>query len=163
MVSRLVDALRMMIGCDLYETLQERAVAVAHSFRSPQSGVTDWKAVVASDDGRLLSQEALVALADSFKRFDIRKDWMLLFLNTNPSTAALGSSAFVVRSPEVRAGQKLIGENQFSTLMLALFSVVHPQRFNDQSALAFVRQFGRSPEAVFGTVIVNLTRSQNRS
>lgn len=152
---QLVDALRMMLGCDLHESLQQRAAAVAHAHRD-RNGVTDWTAAIAGDEARAISLEALVALADRFRRFDLRKDWFLLFLNTNPATSAVAPNAFVVRSVEERSRHKQIGDAQFSALMGALFSSVHPGKFAEASAIAFTRQFRRPPEAVFGHLFVEL-------
>lgn len=154
-VSRLVEALRMMLGCDLYETLQQRAVAVVQAHRR-ENEVTDWAAIVASDEARAVSLDALVTLADSFRRFDLRKDWFLLFLNTNPASSAVAPNAFVVRSIEERSRHKQIGDAQFSCLMGALFSNVHPHRFDEASAAAFTQRFGRTPETVFGRLFVHL-------
>ncbi len=153
---RLVEALRQMLGCDLHETLQQRATTVAHAHRDGKSGATDWGAVFASDEARTISFDALVALADCFRRFDLRKDWFLLFLNTNPASSAVAPNAFVVRSAEERSRHKQIGDAQFSALMGALFSNVHPHKFDEASAAAFTRRFGRPPEAVFGRLFVNL-------
>ncbi|TAN48205.1 MAG: hypothetical protein EPN26_12900, partial [Rhodospirillales bacterium] len=123
---RLVEALRMMLGCDLHEALQQRATAIAHAHRDEKTGVTDWEGVFASDEARAILLEALVALADCFRRFDLRKDWFLLFLNTNPASSAVASNAFFVRSAEERSRHKQIGDAQFSALMRVLFSSVHP-------------------------------------
>jgi hypothetical protein len=161
LLPQLVNALHLMLGAELSEQLQSRAAALAASHRRPHQA-TDWQAVFDSDEGRVIAQEALVSIAGRFRRFDARKDWVMLLLNTNPAARAVTSSAFVVRDPEERFRQRPVSDTQFSALIQALFSRVHPSKFDEAAESEFLRRFGQSPDAVFGPLFVELARLRKR-
>lgn len=160
-IPRLVSALGKLIPTDLHQVLQRRATLLASAYRG-ETGVVDWDGLIDSEEARDIALAALVAVAHSFRRFEVRKDWLLVILNTNPAAAAVGSNAFVLRNAGERSRHTAIGDVQFAVLMYELLSVAHPSRFSRETGEKFEKQFGQSPQVVFGNLFVELVKMRDK-
>ena len=153
-LAQLFAAVRMMVGEEVYEDLRNRAACAAESHRTPE-GPVDWEAFYADPEARAVQEQVLVTMGRSFRRFEPRKDWFLIVMNSNPSTVSLGSSVFVAKKAEDKAVREFTEVNMCK-LFRALFASVRPDAFDDVHRRAFTERWGSDPEKIFGVMFVEL-------
>ena len=149
-------AVRMMLGEDLHEEMKSRCTWLVERSRG-EDGLIDWPAYFADDEARLLLEQVLVTIARSFRRFEPRKDWFLIVMNSSPSAVSLGSSAFVPKRQEDKVTR---GFNDIHMVRLfeAMFASVRAETFNPERRQAFVERWGSEPQKVFGPLFVEILR-----
>lgn len=110
------------------------------------------------DDPRAKSVQwhALVRIAASFKRWDVRKDWFMKLMQYTPSTVSLGQSAFVVRDVDHSRDEPRVFTNRhFCAFFHALFSPLTDMDKVEEKA--FLKEFGVDPHHLIGQFLVHLT------
>lgn len=147
-------AVRMMLGEEIHDDLKARCVAVAEHHRT-EEGPVAWDAFYADPDAQTVLEHVLVTIARSFRRFEPRKDWFLIVMNSNPSTISLGSNVFVAKKPEDKAVREF-SEPNLCRLFKALFAQMRPEHFEAPRRKAFVEKWGSEPDKIFGNVFVEL-------
>jgi hypothetical protein len=151
----LFNALRIIIGEEVYESLQDQCSQVLATLDADDPG--RWDAFYAHPEIRLIGERICVSLARSFRRFEPRKEWFLTVMNSNLASQSLGSSAFVVRKPAaVPVSGRYFGEVQLARLLTALFAPFRDLAGDD--ARAFEARWGSAPGAVFGPIFVEIAR-----
>lgn len=154
-------ALRMILGEDVHETMKARCAIIVAECRGPD-GMTDWPAYFADPEARSILEQVLVTIARSFRRFEPRKDWFLIVMNSTPSSVSLGSSVFVQKRPEDKP-QNEFSESHMCRLFNALFADMRPDTFDDSRRAAFAERWGLPPEKIFGGLFVDLQRLSQQS
>jgi hypothetical protein len=149
-------AVRMMLGEEVHEEMKARCAAIAEGYRTPDNMV-DWDAFHADFDTGLLLERVLVTMGRSFRRFEPRKDWFLIVMNSNPSSISLASNVFVAKKPEDKAVREFTEVNM-CRMFRALFAAVRPETFDKDRRKAFTDRWGSDPDKVFGTMFVELQR-----
>ncbi len=148
------SALRMMLGDDIYTDYKDRCTEVANQLRAGGEFVP-MDAFHADARIRDIVEATQVAVARSFKRFDARKEWFLIVMNTDPHSVSLGSNMFVPKNSDQKLAHAF-GEAAFVRLFRTLFAPMRMERFDDLRRAEFAQKYGTPPEAVFGSLFVEL-------
>jgi hypothetical protein len=151
---QLFAAVRMMVGEEVYDDLRAKATDSAEQHRTVE-GPVDWESFYADPLTAAVREQVLVTMGRSFRRFEPRKDWFLIVMNSNPSSVSLGSSVFIAKKPEEKAVREFT-ELNMCRLFKALFASVRPDAFDDSRRRAFTERWGSDPEKIFGVMFVEL-------
>ncbi|BAE49543.1 hypothetical protein amb0739 [Paramagnetospirillum magneticum AMB-1] len=147
-------AVRMIIGEEPFDLLRTRANKAAERHRT-EDGTVAWAEFYADDEVRAVFEEVLVTMARSFRRFEPRKDWFLIIMNSSPSSVSTASNAFIPKRPEDKVLREF-SEAHMVRLFQALFASCRPDTFSPERKAAFMEKWGSEPEKVFGSLFVNL-------
>ena len=153
-------ALRMILGEEGYDDIQSHCAAVAADLASPD-GVTRWDLFYAHAEIARMRERILISIARIFRRFEPRKDWLLIIMNSSPNSRSTASTAFVLKKAADRTALDF-GEAKFVTLFEALFAGVDPKAMSDDEAAAFQGRWGVTPETMFGPLFKDLSRMKIR-
>jgi len=155
-LGQLFLAIRMMVGEEEHEEMRLAAEALAEAHRGAD-GVVDWEAFHADPEAVLLLESVLVAIANSFRRNDARRDWFLVVLNANPSAISTGSTAFTPLKPEDRA-RFAFTESHMAHIFGALFASVRRETFFGDRLRVFSKRWNVAPDKLFGPLFVDIAR-----
>jgi hypothetical protein len=147
-------AVHMIIGDEPFGALRERANKAAERHRT-EDGLVNWPDFYADEQVRAILEEVLVTMARSFRRFEPRKDWFLIIMNSSPSCVSTASNAFIPKRPEDKVLREF-SEAHMVRLFQALFASCRPDTFTTERKVAFMEKWGSEPEKVFGQLFVNL-------
>jgi hypothetical protein len=147
-------AVHMIVGDDPFGMLRTRANTAAERHRA-EDGTVLWPDFYADADVRTIFEEVLVTMARSFRRFEPRKDWFLIIMNSSPSSISTSSNAFIPKRPEDKVLREF-SEVHMVRLFQALFGSCRPDTFTPERRAAFVAKWGSEPEKIFGPLFVNL-------
>ena len=149
-------AIRMMLGEDTHEEMKSRCTWLVERNRD-EAGLIDWPRYFADPESRQVIEQVLVTVARSFRRFEPRKDWFLIVMNSSPSAVSLGSSVFVPKRQEDKVTR---GFNDIHMVRLfeAMFASMRSETFDPERRKAFVERWGSEPEKIFGPLFVEILR-----
>lgn len=147
-------AVHMILGEETREALKARCGATADRYRTGE-GLVVWDEFYEDDEAALILEQVLVTIARSFRRFDPRKDWFMIVMNSNPSTVSLGSNVFVAKKPEDKVVREF-SDIHLCRLFKALFASVRMDTFDDPRRRAFTARWGSEPDKVFGPLFVEM-------
>ncbi len=147
-------AVRMIVGDEPFDGLRTRANHAAERHRTPE-GMVAWEEFYRDDDVMQMFETIAVAIARSFRRFEPRRDWFLIIMNSSPSSISTSSNAFIPKKAEDKAVREF-SEVQMTRMFQALFADFRVETFTPERKAAFVERWGSEPEKVFGPLFVNL-------
>ena len=153
-LAQFFEAIHLMLGEEVWESLKARATLLAQEYRD-EEGMVDWPNFHASPEAYDILEQVLVAVARSFRRFEPRKDWMLVVLNSTPNSISMGTNVFVPKGNDEKV-QFAFTQMHLSTLLLAMFDPVKLETFDEPRELAFEKKWGVKPQKVFGPFFVEL-------
>lgn len=157
---QLFAAIRMILGDETHGHLKARSVVIAETHRS-DDGIIRWDDFYADTEAQHIVEQVLVTVARSFRRFEPRKDWFMILMNSNPSTTSLGSSVFVAKKPE-DINTEQFTEAHMAAMFQALFAEMRPETFNSARRNLFVARWGADPEKTFGGLFQELAAMRKR-
>ncbi len=160
-LGRFFTALRMILGEEVYDELQGRCAAIAAEVSSGGTGVTRWEAFYRHPEIMLIRERVLVSVARTFRRFEPRKDWLLIIMNSSPATRTIGGSAFVATKPGKRCTDEF-GEGKFLLMFDALFATYRPSSMDEGRCTEFLARWQVTAEAIFGTIFMEMDRIRAR-
>lgn len=149
-------AVRMIVGTEPFDVLRARAGSAAERHRTPD-GMVGWPDFYADADVKMVFEELLVTIARSFRRFEPRKDWFLIIMNSSPSSVSTASNAFIPKRQEDKVLREFT-ELHMARMFQALFASHRPDTFTPERRAAFVERWGSEPEKVFGPLFVSLAQ-----
>ena len=152
---QLFDALKMILGDDVYTDYNNRCIRIANELRV-DGEMFPWERFYSDERVRQIFEATLVAVARSFKRFGPRKDWFLIVMNNDPQAVSLGANMFVQKKSEEKRDHGF-GVPNFVRLFRSLFASVRPSDFDGQRRRRFAATYGATPEVIFGGLFVALT------
>lgn len=153
-LGQLFAAIRMMLGDETHTELKAHCSTIADEHRGAD-GLIDWEAYYGDSRSREVLETVLAAIAKSFRRFEPRKDWFLIMMNSTPSSVSVSSNAFVPRRPEDRSKGQFT-EGQLVRLFEAMFEPMRPNHFDAAGRASFAARFGAAPEVLFGPFFVEI-------
>lgn len=154
-------AVRMILGNEIYAEFKEQCAVIANEIRAGARTVP-WPQFHADARTHVIVEDTLVAIARSFKRFELRKEWFMIVMNNDPRTVSLGSSMFVAKSSDEML-QDAFSEPSFVKMFKALFAGMRPNDFTAARRSAFIDRYGEKPEGLFGQLLVELEKMNQRS
>ncbi len=137
---RLLEAFRVILGEAPHDALSGRCAQIADGYRAA-NGFIDWEGYYADSQSWAALQTVLVAVARSFRRFEPRREWLLITM-----------------APEGDMAEDLprFGETQFLCLFQKLFAPMRPETFDESERMAFTERFGSPPDVLFAPVFAHL-------
>ncbi|KIL99012.1 hypothetical protein CCC_02462 [Paramagnetospirillum magnetotacticum MS-1] len=156
-LGRFFTALRMILGEEVYEEIQGRCAAIAAEAGKGRDGVTRWEAFYAHPETILLRERVLVSIARTFRRFEPRKDWLMIVMNSAPATRTIGGGVYLSAKPGKRCTDEF-DDPKFLLIFEALFAVCDPKSMDDAGHAQFQFRWQMTPEAVFGPILGELAR-----
>ncbi len=140
---------------DEAETYGERCTERVRELRERLGDEFSWDAFYDDPAAKIVLWHTLVRIANSFKRWDVRKDWFMKLMQYTPSTVSLGQSAFVVREHAPGHDEpRVFGNHHFCAFFQALFSPLTDMDKADEAR--FRAEFGTDPHHLIGQFLVHL-------
>ena len=147
-------AVRMIVGDEPFDGLRTRANEAAERHRT-NDGMVAWDDFYRDFDVMQVFEHMAVAIARSFRRFEPRKDWFLIIMNSSPSSISTASNAFIPKKAEDKVTREF-SETHMVRLFQALFSEFRLETFTPERKAVFMERWGSEPEKVFGPLWVSL-------
>lgn len=147
-------AIRLIVGDEPYDSMRTRANEAAERHRTAEGAVA-WDDFYRDYDVMQVFETIAVAVARSFRRFEPRKDWFLIIMNSSPSSVSTASNAFIPKKAEDKVTREF-SEHQMARLFQALFSQYRLETFTPERKASFMERWGSEPEKVFGPLFVSL-------
>lgn len=154
-------AIRMIVGDETDTQLRARCAVLAEAHRIDQ-GLIDWDSFYADPDAEQVLEQVLVTMARSFRRFEPRKDWFMIVMNSTPSSVSLGQNVFMPKKAEDKVVAEFT-EAQMVTLFEALFARFRPDHMNKVRRNTFVARWGSGPEKLIGPLFTELAALKRRA
>lgn len=140
---------------DEAEIYGERCLQRVQELREDLAENFTWDALYNDPEAKKVMWYTLVRIANSFKRWDVRKDWFMKLMQYTPNTVSLGQSAFVVREhPNGHDEPRVFTNHHFCAFFQALFSPLTDMDKIDEAA--FRKEFGVDPHHLIGQFLVHL-------
>lgn len=146
--------LHLVLG-DTREALTATCTGILQELKKSAGASFTWDRFY--DDGRAKQAlwSVLVRIAETFRRFDARRDWFLSLMQNRPQAVSLGPNAFVPRPAADEP--KPFGIDQFNVMFGCLFGPLRD--LPPQDALSFRRNFGAPPEQLLAAFFTCLEES----
>ncbi len=142
--------LRLVLG-DEVDAFHARCVEAHDDLKAKAGEDFSWDLFYADDRVKLILYSVLARIADTFKRFDARKEWFIGLMQYAPTTIGVASNVFV---PNPKAKTWHFGEQEFVQMFRHLFQPV--RNMSKQEHELFATQLGRTPEDVFAPLFRNI-------
>ncbi|CAA7614185.1 hypothetical protein [Magnetospirillum sp. UT-4] len=149
--------LHLVLG-DEAEIYGERCVELATATKAELDDDFTWEAFYRDEQAKLILWHTLVRIAESFKRWDLRKDWFIKLMQYTPTTVSLGQSSFVVREVDRSEEPRVFGNREFCAFFHAMFHGLTELAPADDAL--FRKEFGTDPHHHIGQFLVHLATCQ---
>ncbi len=143
--------LHLVLG-DSRETLTGRCLEILNELRAPDPLDFSWDGFYEDRRAKEILWFVLVRIAETFKRFEARRDWFIALMQNHPQAVSVGPSAFVPLHQSEEVAPFGIGE--FRTMFSCLFEPL--RRLPAAERADFQRSFGAPPEQLFAGLYTNL-------
>jgi hypothetical protein len=143
--------LHLVLG-DTRDALTERCMAIVAELKEPDPLDFSWDGFYDDPRSKVILWTVLARIAESFRRFDARRDWFIGLMQHRSQAISLGPNAFVPR--HLTEEPHPFGVEEFKLMFGSLFGPVRTLPRLD--ALAFERHFGVAPEPLFGPLLAEL-------
>lgn len=155
------SALRMIQGEEVYADLQDKCAMIVATLPH-KNGTVPWGDFYAHPEVMLILEKIQVSVARTLRRFEPRKDWFLIVMNTTHTSQSLGSTTFIGKSGPASVSVQEFGEIHLMRLLSAMFANVHPSALGDEDKAAFLSRWGVTVEAMFGPLFVEIAKRMQR-
>jgi hypothetical protein len=146
--------LHLVLG-DMRDAMTERCAKIVAELKGTDELDFSWDEFYDDPRSKLILWSVLARIAESFKRFDVRRDWFIGLMQHRSQSISIGPNAFVPRLPSEE--QPVFGTTEFNMMFAALFGPLRDLAATD--SLAFERHFGTSPAQLFGPLLRQLEES----
>ncbi len=146
--------LHLVLG-DARDKFTAQCADILAELRDPDPLGFSWDSFYEDPRTKLILWSVLVRIAETFRRFEVRREWFIGLMQNRPHSVSLGSHAFQPR-PRSDDGReaKQFDTEEFAILFGALFSPLRQLPPRDQAT--FQRSFGAMPDEVLGHLFANL-------
>jgi hypothetical protein len=143
--------LRLVLGEEV-DALQLRCVEIHDELKAVQGDAFTWDSFYADPRAKAVLYRVLARVAETFRRFEQRRDWFIGIMQYTPASIGITSTVFVTnRNRE----SYLFGTDEFTRMFRHLFAPVKDLAGDDRAL--FERELGATPDAVFGPLFKELT------
>lgn len=143
----------LVLGDDA-EVFGERCLERVRQLREDLGEDFSWDAFYNDTRAKVVLWHTLVRIAQSFRRWDVRKDWFMKLMQYTPNTVSLGQSAFVVREHNGHEEPRVFNNHHFCAFFQALFSPLTDMDKADEAR--FRDEFGSDFHHLIGQFLVHL-------
>lgn len=149
-----INTLQLILGDENFNTFQTQCTAIMNSIDTNNS----WVEFYQNTEVLLILEKIQIIFAQTFKRFDARKNWFMIVMNNNPNTISISSNGFISSDEHSTKESQDFSEIHFNQIMKALFMNVYPSKITHQYEIEFFKRWNRTPQEVFGPLIVELSK-----
>jgi hypothetical protein len=142
--------LRLVLGEEV-DTLQARCVEVHDALSAKFGDAFTWDMFFTDERAKLILYRVLARVAETFKRFEPRRDWFISVMQYTPATIGVAHNVFV---PNKGRETYTFGEAEFKRMFRHLFAPVKAMSEADRAL--FERELGTSPDAAFAQLFREL-------
>lgn len=135
--------LRLVLGEEV-DTLQGACVAVHDALKAKFGEAFTWDMFYTDDRAKLIFYRVLARIAETFKRFEPRRDWFISVMQYTPATIGVAHNVFV---PNKGRESYVFGEAEFKRMFRRLFEPV--KKMCEADRALFERELGTSPDTAF--------------
>ena len=128
--------------------------AVLDEMRDKAGDAFAWETFYNDPRTQAIFWQVLVRIAQSFKRFDTRRDWFLRIMQHKQTSVSLAPNKYVQLGDGLDVAQ--FGKNEFLNLFDSLFAPV--KRLTLQEVVRFEAATGLTPKAAFDRFFSDLDR-----
>jgi hypothetical protein len=146
--------LHLVLG-DARDRLSDQCSAILDELRDPDALAFSWDSFYQDSRAKQVLWQVLVRIAESFRRFELRREWFIGLMQNRPQAVSLGTSAFLPRHMSEPSQQ--FGVAEFNLMFGRLYAPLRD--LSGAEAAAFERQFGASPEQLLGSFFAELEAS----
>lgn len=150
-LSNYFSFLHLVLG-DARDTLTEHCLVILGELKTPDTLAFSWDTFYEDLRAKLIMWTVLTRITESFRRFDVRRDWFIGLMQHRLQTISISANAFVPR--QQAEDPHTFGEEEFKLMFAALFGPLRSLSRSD--SLAFERHFKATPEHVFGALLNDL-------
>lgn len=154
LVPNIFNFLRLVLGDEDEAQYAESCRAVIEALRDDMGDSFTWDAFYDDPEAKIIQWRALVRIAASFKRYELRRDWFIKLMQYHPTSVSLASNAFVTKDHDPGDEPPRFGEREFCLFFHALFDPL--QNLSKREEEAFGKEFGTDPHHLIGGFLVNL-------
>lgn len=154
-------AVRMIVGDETHADLKARCTVIAEEHRTLQ-GLINWEGYYRDPDAEQALEQVLVTIARSFRRFEPRKDWFMIVMNSTPSSVSLGQNVFVPKKAEDKVSSEFT-EGHMAAMFEALFGRFRPDNMNKARRNTFIARWGSDPEKLMGPLLAEIAVLRRRA
>lgn len=142
--------LRLVLGEEV-DTLQARCVEIHDELKAAHGEAFTWDRFYADRRAKAVLYRVLARIAETFRRFEPRRDWFIGIMQYTPASIGITSTVFVQNK---NRDFYLFGIDEFTRMFRHLFAPVKELAAEDRSL--FERELGATPESVFGPLFKEL-------
>ena len=147
--------LHLVLGDDL-ETLTRECSEIANDLRTRHPVDFEWDQVYADQRVRVVYWRVLARIAQSFGRFEMRKDWFITLMQNRPTVVSIAPNAFLPGTHHAPDEIHPFNDGHFKVMFRALFKPV--RHLSAEDSEWFARLIGKTPDDAFGGFLTNLDR-----
>lgn len=120
---------------------------------------SDWGVFYDDPRAEQVLWAVLLRIAETFRRFEARRDWFIGLMQYSPQAVSLSANAFVPTAPGTdKTPPPVFGKAEFNILFAGLFGPL--RRLSDAQAVRFERDFGAAAaDALLAPLWANLEAS----
>lgn len=142
--------LRLVLGEEV-DALQARCVEIHDELKAAQGEAFTWDSYYADPRAKAALYRVLARIAETFRRFEPRREWFIGIMQYTPASIGITSTVFMTnRNRE----SYLFGVDEFTAMFRHLFTPVKDLAGEDRAL--FERELGTTPEAAFGPLFKDL-------
>jgi len=142
--------LRLVLGEEV-DALQARCVEIHDELKARHGEAFTWEQFFNDERAKAVLFRVLARIAETFRRFEPRRDWFIGIMQYTPASIGITSNVFV---PNRNRESYLFGEDEFRLMFRHLFAPVKALSPADRALIE--RELGSAPEAVFGPLFKEL-------
>lgn len=146
--------LHLVLG-DMRDTLGRRSQEILEDLQKSDPLDFSWDNFYGDSRAKQVFWVVIVRIAESFRRFDARRDWFIGLMQNHPQAVSLGPNVFLPRQTPEEAPP--FGKDEFNLMFGALFAPM--RELSPGERLAFQRDFGAGVDQVLGTIFAELEAS----
>ncbi len=143
--------LHLVLG-DAREKLTATCIDILARLRGSDPLDFSWDSFYEDAVAKEILWGVLVRIAETFKRFEVRRDWFIALMQNQPQSVSLGPNAFVPR----HHGDEPVpfGTEQFRIMFSCLFEPL--RRLSAAERVRFQQAYGAPPEQLLASLYTNL-------
>lgn len=142
------------------QELSERCLDIMEDLHQLYGDEANWDMFYEDPRAKHVLWTVLVRIAESFRRFELRRDWFINLMQYTPQAVSLASNAFIPRPTEKtpeEANRSTFGPPEFYALFTALFAPM--KRLSPTDMALFRTAMKSDPARLFGPLWVKLAEA----
>lgn len=153
LIANLFNFLHLALGeeADAHAALCRDRIAALREELGPSF---TWDAFYDDDAIKAVYWKVLLRIAESFRRFELRRDWFIKLMQHRQNTVSLGSNAFYAVEHDPAAEPIPFEDGEFALLLHAWFDPL--EDLSPRDLLAFRHACGKAPRDLIGPFLTRL-------